>query len=107
MTNVARAQTIAEVKEKVAAQTEVPAGLQRLIFRGKVLKDSLALGVYPGEICHSLPHQPSPLIPSLVTAEPSSEDGTCQIALTPALVMCPPIKSAPVTSLYGHVSRHL
>jgi hypothetical protein len=41
-------QTILDVKQLVFTETQVPVEQQRLIFRGKVLKDALALSEYPG-----------------------------------------------------------
>jgi hypothetical protein len=41
-------QTILDVKNSIFKETQVPIEQQRLIFRGKVLKDNLALSEYAG-----------------------------------------------------------
>lgn len=38
--------TVLQCKEALVASTEVPAALQRLIYKGKVLKDDLTLESY-------------------------------------------------------------
>ena len=56
--------TVAELKEKVSKDTGIPANLQRIIFRGKVLKDGLKLseqkGVLDGgSVLHVVSRPPS------------------------------------------------
>lgn len=41
-------QKVQEVKEEIATSASVPVNMQRLIFRGKVLKDDSPLGDIPG-----------------------------------------------------------
>ncbi|KAH3661971.1 hypothetical protein OGAPHI_006150 [Ogataea philodendri] len=46
--------TIAEVKEQLAEQTEIPADRQRLIYSGKVLKDADTVGSYKIQDGHTI-----------------------------------------------------
>ena len=58
-------ETILDIKNLVFNETQVPVEQQRLIFRGKVLKDNLALSTYPGLLdggstVHMVPKQNAP-----------------------------------------------
>ncbi|CAA3029974.1 large proline-rich BAG6-like isoform X1 [Olea europaea subsp. europaea] len=62
---------VSSFKEKIASQIGVPIGQQRLIFRGKVLKDDHALSEYNvenGDTLHLVERQPQPS-PGSVTEE--------------------------------------
>lgn len=51
---VPRSVSVASLKELIAAQVGVPGGSQRLIYRGKVLKDDYLLSAYNVEDGHTL-----------------------------------------------------
>ncbi|CAK9187918.1 unnamed protein product [Ilex paraguariensis] len=72
---------VSAFKEKIASQIGVPVGQQRLIFRGKVLKDSHLLSEYQvenGHTLHLVERQPSQPQPSAGTSseETTANNGT-------------------------------
>ncbi|KAL0438333.1 UNVERIFIED_CONTAM: Ubiquitin domain-containing protein DSK2 [Sesamum latifolium] len=61
--NVDKNMVVSAFKEKIAGQSGVPVGQQRLIFRGKVLKDDHLLSEYNvenGDTLHLVERQPQP-----------------------------------------------
>ncbi|KAF3957075.1 hypothetical protein CMV_017871 [Castanea mollissima] len=67
---------VSSFKEKIANETTVPVGQQRLIFRGRVLKDDHLLSEYHvenGHTLHLVERQPAP-------SQPSSGPGTGETA---------------------------
>lgn len=56
---------ISAFKETIADQSGVPVGLQRLIFRGKVLKDDQPLSEYSILLISVCIHAPFYHVPSL------------------------------------------
>ncbi|KAG7536885.1 Ubiquitin domain [Arabidopsis suecica] len=60
-------ETVSLFKEKIASETGVPVGQQRLIFRGRVLKDDHPLSEYHlenGHTLHLIVRQPAESVPS-------------------------------------------
>ncbi|CAL9242444.1 unnamed protein product [Arabidopsis halleri] len=60
-------ETVSLFKEKIAGETGVPVGQQRLIFRGRVLKDDHPLSEYHlenGHTLHLIVRQPAESVPS-------------------------------------------
>ncbi|EOA12877.1 hypothetical protein CARUB_v10025849mg, partial [Capsella rubella] len=60
-------ETVSVFKEKIASETGVPVGQQRLIFRGRVLKDDHPLSEYHlenGHTLHLVVRQPAESVPS-------------------------------------------
>ncbi|KAI3464740.1 hypothetical protein Pfo_021403 [Paulownia fortunei] len=69
---------VSAFKEKIAIQSGLPVGQQRLIFRGKVLKDDHLLSEYNvenGDTLHLVERQPQPS-PGSSTAEATSSNGS-------------------------------
>ncbi|KAG7837279.1 hypothetical protein KL943_001318 [Ogataea angusta] len=52
--NLSPSSTIAEVKEQLAGETEIPADRQRLIYSGKVLKDAETVAAYKIQNGHTI-----------------------------------------------------
>ncbi|XP_051139003.1 ubiquitin-like domain-containing protein CIP73 isoform X2 [Andrographis paniculata] len=76
--NVDKNIPIAAFKEKIASQSGVPVVQQRLIFRGKVLKDDHLLSDYNvenGDTLHLVERQPHPASGS-ITGEATSSNGS-------------------------------
>ncbi|KAJ0969798.1 hypothetical protein J5N97_022675 [Dioscorea zingiberensis] len=81
---------IQSLKEKIAEATGIPAGQQRLIFRGKVLKDDHALSEYhleDGHTLHLVVRQPAHAQPaaganSRETSESNGNDSTGGVSRT-------------------------
>ncbi|KAL8514918.1 hypothetical protein ACS0TY_013842 [Phlomoides rotata] len=70
--------SVSAFKEKIAVQSGVPVGQQRLIFRGKVLKDDHLLAEYSvenGDTLHLVERQPQPP-PGPSTGEATSNNGS-------------------------------
>ncbi|KAL0314484.1 UNVERIFIED_CONTAM: Ubiquitin-like domain-containing protein CIP73 [Sesamum angustifolium] len=68
---------VSAFKEKIASQSGVPVGQQRLIFRGKVLKDDHLLSEYNvenGDTLHLVERQPQPS-PGSSSREATSSSG--------------------------------
>ncbi|THG05614.1 hypothetical protein TEA_000799 [Camellia sinensis var. sinensis] len=71
---------VSQFKEKIASEIGLPVGQQRLIFRGKVLKDDHQLSEYHvdnGHTLHLVARQPSEAQPhsSMSTGETSANNG--------------------------------
>ncbi|KAL3634907.1 hypothetical protein CASFOL_021961 [Castilleja foliolosa] len=71
---------VLDLKEKIASQVDVPTGQQRLIFRGKVLKDDHRLSEYNtdvehGDTLHLVKRQPLPP-PGPNTGDTTSSNST-------------------------------
>ncbi|XP_020547382.1 large proline-rich protein BAG6 isoform X2 [Sesamum indicum] len=75
--NVDKNMVVSAFKEKIASQSGVPVGQQRLIFRGKVLKDDHLLSEYNvenGDTLHLVERQPQPS-PGSSSREATSSSG--------------------------------
>ncbi|KAK4429464.1 Ubiquitin-like domain-containing protein CIP73 [Sesamum alatum] len=79
--NVDKNMVVSAFKEKIASQSGVPVGQQRLIFRGKVLKDDHLLSEYNvenGDTLHLVERQPQPSSGSSSREAVSSSGGRGQ-----------------------------
>ena len=81
--------TILEVKEKVAALTEVPANQQRLVYSGAVLKDPQTVDHYHVQDGHTV---------HMVKGPPPAGSQPPPAAAPPAASAAPP---APAAGLFG------
>ncbi|CAI9274391.1 unnamed protein product [Lactuca saligna] len=79
--NVDKNMLVSAFKEKIATDVGLPVGQQRLIFRGKVLKDELRLSEYhvgSGDTLHLVARQPSESQPQSGTTTTANGSNTGQ-----------------------------
>lgn len=73
---IAISATVLELKEKIAIELNIPSGQQRLIYKGKVLKDDLTLDTYAVEDGHTVHMVKGVAPPGSASSTPSNASST-------------------------------